>query len=288
MGCHLRAGTWSVITPAPVSGASAPVAVNAMKKHATHGRRSARHLLLFGGPKKKRVWWTAAAVVLAAAVGLALVISLTDWDWDSVVRGSERLSATMEKLHPEAVIPLMAILPVFGFPIAIVYLVAGARFGIVLGGVIVAAVTLVHLAASYFIGRSFLRGPIERFIERRHRHLPQVPEDEQALVCVIAALIPGLPYFVRNYLLVLAGVRLRFLLMVCLPIYVARSYVTIFLGDLSGDPTQRGLLILIVVDVVKVAICALVIWRLREHHRKYHGHHDRAHDEPAPQTGGAK
>jgi uncharacterized membrane protein YdjX (TVP38/TMEM64 family) len=237
-----------------------------------HPRRSARSVLLFAMPKK-RTWWILASIVLALVGAVALVLLLTDLDWSSVQRGFARLNTAMERLNPVAVIPLMAVLPIFGFPIGIVYLVAGARFGMLGGGVIVAAVTAIHLVASYYIGRSFLRGPIERFIEKRHHHLPQVPEDEQILVCVIAALLPGLPYFVRNYLLVLAGVRLKIMFWVCWPIYIARSYATILLGDFSGDPSRRGLMIVLVVDGLKIAICAFVIWRLREHHRKYHPAH---------------
>jgi uncharacterized membrane protein YdjX (TVP38/TMEM64 family) len=261
------------------------------KRHA-HGRRSARHLLLFGGRTQKRAWWVLGGVAAAVALGFTLLLVFTELDWGSVQRGFARINPALERLSPALLIPAMAVLPVFGFPIAVVYLVAGAKFGPLLGGVVVAGVTAVHLLATHAITQSVLRGPIERFMEKRHHHLPHVPEDEQAAVSLIAALIPGLPYFVRNYLLALAGVRLRYYFWVCLPVYVARSYVTILLGDLSSDPTRRGLVILLVVDVLKVAICAFVIWRLRQHHRKYHGHHAhdeaRGHNAPAPQTGGAR
>ena len=254
-----------------------------------HPRRSARHLLLFAKRPSPRTWWIAAGAILLLGVIGTAVFLLTDLDWHSVQGALERLNDSMERLHPAAVIPLMVVLPIFGFPIAFVYVVAGARFGPLVGGGIVAAVTAVHLLATYYIGRSFLRAPIERFMEKRHHHLPHVPEDEQALVCVIAALIPGLPYFVRNYLLVLADVKLRYLMLVCLPIYVARSYVSIMLGNLSNDPTSRGLIMLVIFDVLKIAICAFVIWRLREHHRKFHPAHP--HDEAgvaAPPTGAGK
>lgn len=250
-----------------------------------HPRRSARHLLLFSAPKK-RTWILLGGFVLGLAVAIGLVLLLTDLDMGSVRRGFERLNVALERLNPAAVVPLMAILPIFGFPIGLVYLVAGARFGPLAGGLIVTVVTAIHLLGSYYIGRSFLRGPIERFIEKRHHHLPQVPADEQVLVCVIAALVPGLPYVVRNYLLVLAGVRLKIMFWVCLPIYVARSFATILLGSLSGDPSRRGLYILLAVDALKLAVCAFVIWRLREHHRKFHpadGHH--GPDVAAPPTG---
>jgi uncharacterized membrane protein YdjX (TVP38/TMEM64 family) len=180
-------------------------------------------------------------------------------------------------VHPVAVIPLMALLPVAGFPISVVYLVAGARFGPLWGGVVVAGVTAFHLLATHAVARSFLRGPIERFVHKKHKKLPEIPADEAPAIALIVALIPGPPYFVRNYLLALSGVRLRTYFWVCLPVYVLRSSVTILLGNLSSDPSQRGLMILVVVDVLKVVICGAVIWWLRYHHKKYHGHdHDPA------------
>lgn len=262
------------------------------KKHPHAHRRSARQLLLFGMPKKKRAWWLIGVAVAAVAAIVGSVLAFTDLDIDALYAAFEQLNVMLARLDAIALIPLMAVLPIFGFPIAVVYLVAGARFGPALGGLVVAFITAVHLLGSYLIGRSVLRAPLERWMEKRHHHLPQVPDDEQAAVGLIAVLIPGLPYFVRNYLLVLAGVRLKILFWVCLPLYVARSYVTILLGDLSSDPTRRGLVILVIIDILKVAVCALVIWRLRAHHRKHHGHHahdhDHGHSAAAPQSGGAR
>lgn len=245
-------------------------------------KRSAHHTLLFGLSKHRaKLWWVVAAVLVAlAAAGLIYrytdlsVGNVTDW---------------INGLNPLAVIPLMAVLPIAGFPISVVYLVAGVKFGPLWGGVVVGCVTAVHLLGTYLIARSFLRAPLQRFIERRHAHLPQIPEDEQGAVCLIAALVPGLPYVARNYLLALAGVKLKYYLWVCLPIYVAKSYVTILLGDMSSDPTRTKIVVLIIVDVLKVLICAVVIWRLRVHHRKYHAHeHDHEPDAVVPPSAAAK
>lgn len=249
---------------------------------ARRGGRSAHHALLFGITRNKRVLWIAAIAVVALASIFGVVLATTDLDWDGVTSGWGRMTDRIAGLNAAAVIPLMALLPIAGFPIAVVYLVAGARFGPVLGGAIVLGVTVVHMIGTYLIGRSVLRAPLQRWIERKHKHLPEVPPDEQAAVAVIATLVPGLPYFVRNYLLVLAGVRLSVLLWVAAPIYLARSYVTILLGNLSSDPSKIGLVVLVIFDVLKVGICALVIWRLREHHRKYHGHHDDPIVHPGP------
>jgi uncharacterized membrane protein YdjX (TVP38/TMEM64 family) len=246
-------------------------------------KRSAHHTLLFGVVKNKRAVWTLIIIAALAIATVASIILYTDLSLTTVTEWVEGLNAV-------AVLPLMALLPIAGFPIVVVYLVAGARFGPVWGGAVVAGVTAVHLLGTFLIARSFLRAPLQRFIEKRNVHLPQVPEDEQAAICLIAALVPGLPYVVRNYALALAGVRLKYYLGVCLPVYVARSYVTILLGDMSSDPTRTKIIVLVIVDVLKVAICALVIWRLRVHHRKYHGHsdHDHGPDAVSPPNAAAK
>lgn len=266
--------------PAPATSAHANVPL----RGALGGRhrRSAHHALLFGLRNHKRGLGIFALAIVGLIVIGGIVILATDVSWSGFTDGWSKMIGQIEKLNAAAVIPLMAVLPIGGFPIAVVYLVAGARFGPLVGGLIVAGITAIHMVGTYVIGRSVLRGPLQRFLERRHLHLPEVPKDEHAAVAVIATLVPGLPYFIRNYLLVLAGVRLGVLLGVCVPIYVARSYVTILLGNLSGDPSKLGLIVLLAVDVLKVGICAYVIWRLREHHRKFHGHHDEHPHGPDP------
>lgn len=213
------------------------------------------------------MWAFIIGLALATAAILAVVL-FTDLSL-------ETLTEAIGRLNPLAVLPAMAVLPVFGLPIVVVYLLAGARFGPVVGGAVVAFATASHLLLTYGITRTFLRRPLERFLEKRHLHFPEIPVDEHAPVALIAALVPGLPYVVRNYVLALAGVRLRVYFWVCLPIYVARSYMTILLGDMGSDPDGKKLIILGAVELLKVTICALVIWRLRQHHQRYHGHeHD--------------
>jgi uncharacterized membrane protein YdjX (TVP38/TMEM64 family) len=244
-------------------------------RHAHAQHRSAHHRLLFGAAKDRRTIW---AFIIGLALAIAAVLSIILFTDLSL----ETLTAAIERLDPIEVLPAMAVLPVFGFPIVVVYLIAGARFGPVLGGCVVAFATAAHLLLTYAITKTFLRRPLERFLQKRHLHFPEIPMDEHAPVALIAALVPGLPYVVRNYVLALAGVRLRVYFWVCLPIYVARSYVTILLGDMGSDPDGKKLIVLGGVEVLKVTICAFVIWRLREHHRKYHRHEHHEGDMLAP------
>lgn len=199
------------------------------------------------------------------AVGIAVFPFVRGFDWAG-------LQQQIEGLNPFLLIGLMATLPVAGFSIGIVYLIAGAKFGPLLGGAVVAGATAAHLILTHWISRSFLREPLERFVAKRKHHLPDIPPSEHGALSVMAALIPGLPYFMRNYLLALSGVPFRVYFWICLSIYVARSYVTIFLGDLTGDPSRRALAILVAVYVVKVGICAWLIARMRKRYKLRHTH----------------
>lgn len=225
---------------------------------------SAAHGLLFAVKHvPRRTWWITAVIAVLAIGTIIAVLTLANIDWAELMR-------MIAGLPPVPLILAMAVLPVFAFPILPVYLVAGARFGPWGGGAVIALATAVHLIGGRLIARSFLHERLQRLLSRWHANLPAIPDDEQAAVALVAALIPGIPYFVRNLLLPVIGLRLRVYFWIALPIYVARSYVSILLGDLGTAPNQTRLIILGGVEVLKAAICAFVLWRLRVHHRRVH------------------
>jgi uncharacterized membrane protein YdjX (TVP38/TMEM64 family) len=199
--------------------------------------------------------------IIAIALGLvftafAVELIAGKFDWDRIQDG-------LERMNPLLLFVLMATLPLGGFSVAVVYLVAGARFGPWLGGAVVAGATAVHLAGSHWIGRSFLRQPVERILAKHRHRLPSVAANAGAEIAAIMTLVPGLPYFVRNYLLALGGIRFRTYFAVCLPLYVAHSYLTIFLGDMAGEWSTERALILGGVFVAKLAICGLLLRHLQ-------------------------
>jgi uncharacterized membrane protein YdjX (TVP38/TMEM64 family) len=213
-------------------------------------------------PRRRRVRRVVVGLlVVGLIVGLAIEIAAGRLSWRGVVDAIAGWNAA-------AVFAAIALLPVAGFSVAITYVVAGAKFGPWLGGAAVAAATAVHLLASYAIGRSLLRGPIERWLARRRHHLPHVPPGENAAVAAMAALVPGLPYAARNYLLALTDVPLRTYFWVCWPIYVVRSGVAILLGDLGAKPDGRTIALLAGVYAVKLAICVYLLWRIRRRLRR--------------------
>ncbi len=163
---------------------------------------------------------------------------------------------------------IAALTPIFGFSIALIYAVVGAKFGIALGFGIITLATAAHLLGSHWIAQSFLRGPIERFLARRKHHIPHVPEGEDGAIAVMTAIIPGLPYFGRNYLLALSGIPLRKYFWICLPIYVVRSLVVILAADFGESLTMKKLILLGAVEAVKIIVCVFIISHLRARHKR--------------------
>lgn len=211
----------------------------------------------------RRTKWSLLA--LAALLVLAVVVGISEEvNWHG-------LRQSLETMDRAPLLALVAILPIFGFSVVLVYLVVGAVFGSWTGLAVIAGVTAVHLLGSHWIARSFLRAPLQRFLRRRKYRLPELPEGEEWSVVLMTALMPGLPYFVRNYLLALSGIPLRRYFWICWSVFVLRSALVIFLGDFSDDISGRRLLILGAVLAVKLAVCGYLVHRLRARHKAASG-----------------
>lgn len=202
------------------------------------------------------------ALITVAAIALAIALATSF--------GLTHLQEVLARLDPVVAIAAMALLPLVGFSVAVVYIAAGAKFGFWIGGLVIVGITAVHLIVSHWIGRSFLRAPLQRMLARHQHHLPNFPPSESRSIALMVSLVPGPPYFARNYLLALTSIPLSTYFWVCLPVYVVRSYVTLSLGDLSRDLSGPKLALLIAIYIVKLGICGYLLQRLR---RRLQGRH---------------
>jgi uncharacterized membrane protein YdjX (TVP38/TMEM64 family) len=150
------------------------------------------------------------------------------------------IHAYAQRLNGPAVFALLVVLPLVGFPASVLHVAAGVRFGAGLGLALVCASIGLQLLASYGLVYLYRDRFARRFAALRRR----IPPGAHASLCVFAVLLPGAPFAAVNYVLPLAGVRLRTYLLCCWPLHTLRSTVTVLLGDQSEHFTPARLAVL--------------------------------------------
>ena len=150
-----------------------------------------------------------AAVIGAIALGAVGALFLAD-RYNATAAIARLVDFIRDpEANPFLFLGLMATLPVIGFPISLFLLSAGIKFGLEWGLVLSAVTMFVHLLISHLLARRLLSGPLSALFERFGYRLPKVPRDRVALFTFVFVAVPGLPYALKNYSLVLAGVPFR-------------------------------------------------------------------------------
>lgn len=190
-------------------------------------------------PPTGRPWkgWLSGRVAVGIA-GSVFVAALIGLMWGRVDLAA--LHSMARALPPLPVLGAMAVLPLVGFPVSWLHVVAGARFGW-LGGLAAVAVTTV---IQHWLGWALVRllpASVFARLAPWRRHLEGAGHRDATLLC---GLLPGLPYTAQVYLLPLIGTPFRYLLGLTTVLHTARAVVTLLLGDLSGALTTGRVVLL--------------------------------------------
>ncbi len=168
-----------------------------------------------------------------------------------------------EKLPGWLVFAFMAFLPVLGVPISLLLVIGGARFGAI-GGLIASAFAIaVNLLLTFWVTKFVLRKPITAFFKKSKYKIPQIPTGEYVSVSLLTALVPGLPYAAKNYLLVLAGVPFRVFFWTCLPAHFFHASLGVLFGDFTKKWTPARIIFLIGYGIILTLLARRVVKRLR-------------------------
>jgi uncharacterized membrane protein YdjX (TVP38/TMEM64 family) len=156
---------------------------------------------------------------------------------------------------PVAFFTAMALLPAVAVPGSVFTLTAGPVFGERLGMPAVLALSLaaftVNLVLTYALARRALRPFLVKWIVRLGYKVPDVDAGDLTDLTIVLRVTPGIPFFVQNYLLGIAGVPLgRYLLISCLAVWLYTTGFVLF-GDalLNGE----GRMAMVAVSVLVVA-----------------------------------
>ncbi|HSJ00898.1 MAG TPA: hypothetical protein VK956_00540, partial [Verrucomicrobium sp.] len=158
------------------------------------------------------------------------------------------------------VFTLITLLPLLGFPVSVLHAVAGVRFGMGLGFVLVAAsIFLQLLAAHYIVGLA--PGFFARKLNALRRRLPHAAHRP---LTIFTMLLPGAPYSAQIYVLPLVGVPLKTYLAWSLPINVIRCVVGIAFGEYSDRFTPFIIACFVAYVVAIMLLSAWSFQRLRK------------------------
>ncbi len=170
-----------------------------------------------------RSWRTWAIVVLVIVGGFLLSRAVSI---ETVHEQADRLNAVVAFI-------LLTLLPLVGFPVIPLHVTAGIRFGTTLGLVLVAISILIQLLASY----GLVHWQRKYFAKKFKALREEIPPGAHVSVTLFTLLLPGVPFFAKNYVLPLIGVPLRTYLLWCFPIHVVRSAIGVIFGDESDHLT---------------------------------------------------
>lgn len=167
-------------------------------------------------------------LVVAALLFVALAIVL--WHYrDHVDR--KAIVAFAEGLPLPWFLAAILVLPLVGFPITPLLVVAGIRFGFAGGMALAAGVIFFHNIAAFRLTHGLFRVRLRNRLARAGYGIPAIDPKHQAWFTALFAAIHGPPYAAKLYLLALTDVPFRIFLWVGAPIYAFFCVIPVGAGS---------------------------------------------------------
>lgn len=163
------------------------------------------------------------------------------------------------RLNGVAVFVAITILPLVGFPVSVLHVVAGVRFGTGLGLVVTTTSILLQLLASYALVKVAPEF-FSRLVEPLRKRLPEAAHTP---LTQFTLLLPGAPYFAQNYVLPLVGVPFGIYLGWSFPLHAMRSIVAVVFGHESDNLSPAKIAWFGVYSLMIGVMCAWSFRRLR-------------------------
>ena len=123
-----------------------------------------------------------------------------------------------------------ALLTLIGLPATPFFLVGGAAFpvwqnvvGIILG-------LALHFILAHHISSRWLQGPVRNFLIKRNWNPPDVAAGEEWKAAWLIKFAPGIPMFLKTYMMGVAGLPLRVIIAVSLPATLVYALAFLTLG----------------------------------------------------------
>lgn len=198
----------------------------------------------------KSLPWGKIAIVAVILLGIGLLSRQIDVD---------EVHAYTKRFDSWIVFVAITLLPLVGFPVTVLHVLAGMRWGPKLGYTLVVLSIVLQLFASYALVHLF-RPVFER---RLAKFRERIPKGAHGPVTLFTALLPGVPFFAKNYLIPVMGVPLWTFIMWCFPLHALRASLAVLFGHQSNELTPTRIAWFCAYFVLITLSCAWVFRRLR-------------------------
>ncbi len=204
----------------------------------------------------------AVAIMLAlgaAAVFIAWKLGVTP----AAIKEWVKVTVAWLEERPAMIFAAIVILPAGPFPVSVLLLAAGVvygdRFGPVNAAFIALLAMILNFSWTYWIARYPARRLVERFIRNFDVEIPKLPDHHVRRFTIIFRITPGIPFFIQNYILGLAGVPFRIYFIVSL---LAQTVWT-FGFVISGGAIFKGKAGLAIAGICLLVVATLLTQALR-------------------------
>lgn len=147
----------------------------------------------------------------------------------------QTLVGAIRDMGPVPFFLAMAVLPVIGFPVTPFYLLAGATFGVPFSLAGTALSQALNLFLAYWLARRYLRGMIEKLVERANYQIPEVQPKNYVNFSILVKIAPGPPNFLKSFILGLARIPFGVFFIVSWPTTMGFAVGVIIFGDSLVD-----------------------------------------------------
>jgi uncharacterized membrane protein YdjX (TVP38/TMEM64 family) len=211
-----------------------------------------------GGERRadQSLWpWIKRVLVVMSAAALALIV-WSAWDGDWIGKWKQTAS-------PLPFFSGMAIVTAFGVPITPLFVLAGATFGRRVGLIGSGLALAANLAVCYWIARSGLRRWLVRLMRRYDYELPDFEKKKKGALrfTLMVKVAPGIPQFVKNYGLGVAGVPFPLYFVSSFLITGAYGAALIVLGESLFR--HEGARSIVIGAAVVMLVLAIAWWAMR-------------------------
>ena len=196
--------------------------------------------------------------IVASVVGIAALFAII-----THFGGGDRWKEMMHSLPATALLVSFALLPLTGFPVTLLLLAVGARFGFWTGLAATAVATAVHLFLSYPLSGVFRR-PVTAILKKAGWTLPRLDRRAAWPFSTWLALAPGLSYALKNYTPALAAVPFSIYFLTYYPIHMFTAVLGLLLGGATTNFSWPLVLGLIGYAVIMGVLTKVLTDRLRE------------------------